>query len=390
MTEPFKLLLDPAVVRAIGAHLQRVAPTFDRPRFEQLALDGLDALELKARAMQLADALESTLPANFAAGAELLEAALAPVTVGDAPGGVRTGPEGLAGWALWPVGEWVARRGLDDPHRALQALHALTQRFTAEWAIRPLLLRHPDTVFATLQRWCADPSPHVRRLVSEGSRPRLPWGLQLRPLIADPAPTLPLLAALQDDPSPCVRRSVANHLNDIAKDHPAVIADWLQRHLPEASVERRALLRHASRSLIKAGDAAVLAAWGQGEALLGRAELAITPEQITLGEGVRLSATLTSLSRRPQALVVDVVIHHVKANGSTSPKVFKGWNLTLAPGETRTLAKQHAVRPITTRVYHPGAHRVDLQVNGAVVASAVFELRVPGGFTPATGRSAPG
>ena len=164
-----------------------------------------------------------------------------------------------------------------------------------------------------------------------------------------------------------------------------MVADWLQRHLPEASAERRALLRHASRSLIKAGDAAVLAAWGQGAALEGRAALAVTPAQITLGERVGLSATLTSLSRRPQALVVDYVVHHVKANGSTSPKVFKGWNLTLSPGETRTLVKQHAVRPITTRVYYPGAHRVDLQVNGAVLASAVFDLRVPGAVSPAAG-----
>jgi 3-methyladenine DNA glycosylase AlkC len=389
MSEPFKLLLDLVVVRAIGTHLQRVAPTFDRPRFEQLALDGLDALELKARAMQLADALESTLPVGFAAGAEMLEAALAPVVAGADLGSLRTSSAGLAGWALWPMGEWVARRGLDDPHRALQALHALTQRFTAEWAIRPLLLRHPDTVFATLRRWCDDPSPHVRRLVSEGSRPRLPWGLQLRPLIADPAPTLPLLAALQDDPSPYVRRSVANHLNDIAKDHPGVVAAWLQRHLPEASVERRALLRHASRSLIKAGDAAVLAAWGQGDALQGRADLVVTPAQLTLGDRLTLSATLTSLSRLPQQLVIDYVIHHVKANGSTSPKVFKGWNLTLSPGETRVLVKQHAVRPITTRAYYPGAHRIELQVNGAVVACAGFDLRVPGGVSPVAGRTAP-
>jgi 3-methyladenine DNA glycosylase AlkC len=385
MTEPFKLLLDPAVVRALGHHLHRVAPTFDRPQFEQRALDGLDLLELKARAMHIADALEATLPGGFSDGVAWLEAALAPAVQGDDPGALRTGPHGLAGWALWPAGEWVARRGLDDPARALQALRALTQRFTAEWAIRPLLLRHPALTFATLRHWCDDPSPHVRRLVSEGSRPRLPWGLQLRPLIADPSPTLPLLAALQDDPSPYVRRSVANHLNDIAKDHPDVVADWLARHLPQASAERRTLLRHASRSLIKAGDPAVLAAWGQGTALQGGAELTVAPSQITLGESVVLSATLTSLSPRPQTLVVDYVVHHVKASGRSSPKVFKGWTLTLAPGEQRTLVKRHAVRPITTRVYHPGEHRVELQVNGAVAAAAAFALRVVPEVSPGAG-----
>ncbi len=114
-------------------------------------------------------------------------------------------------------------------------LHAITQRFTAEWAIRPFIVAHPALCFATLERWVDDPSVHVRRLVSEGSRPRLPWGLQLKSLIADPTPTLPLLEALQDDASEYVRRSVANHLNDIAKDHPQLIAQWLERHLPGAS-----------------------------------------------------------------------------------------------------------------------------------------------------------
>jgi 3-methyladenine DNA glycosylase AlkC len=388
MTEPFKLLLDATRVQALGHHLQRVAPCFDRPRFEALALAGLDALELKARAMHIADALEATLPDPFEVGAQWLEAALAPVLPGEALGDLQTGPLGLAGWALWPAGEWVARRGLDTPARALEMLHALTQRFTAEWAIRPLLLHHPALTLATLQHWCSDPSPHVRRLVSEGSRPRLPWGMQLRPLIADPSPTLPLLAALQDDPSPYVRRSVANHLNDIAKDHPTVVVDWLRRYLPDASPERRALLRHASRSLIKAGDTAVLDHWGQGAALQGRATLAVAPGSIALGDVVTLSATLTSLARQPQALVVDYVVHHVKANGRTSPKVFKGWSLTLAPGEVRTLVKRHAVRPITTRVYHPGAHRVALQVNGSVVAEDGFVLR-GGAVSPDAAGNAP-
>jgi 3-methyladenine DNA glycosylase AlkC len=361
MPEPFKNLLNAAVVRDIGARLERAAPAFERRRFERTALDGLEALEMKARAMQIASALEDGLPQDFTAAADQIEAAIA---------------DGLAGWALWPVGEVVARRGLATPQRGLAVLHALTQRFTAEWAIRPFIVQHPALAFATLQRWTTDPSAHVRRLVSEGSRPRLPWGLQLKSLIADPSPTLPLLEALLDDPSDYVRRSVANHLNDIAKDHPHRLADWLERHLPGASAERRTLLRHASRSLIKSGDARVLGAWGLGAPLRGAATLAVSPRRIRLGEAVVLDIALSTASRKPQPLVIDYAIHHVKAHGGSAPKVFKGWTLTLAAGETRALAKSHAIRPITTRRYFSGTHRVELLVNGRIEAEAAFELRV--------------
>jgi 3-methyladenine DNA glycosylase AlkC len=250
----------------------------------------------------------------------------------------------------------------------------MTQRFTAEWAVRPFLLHHPRLSFATLARWTGDPSAHVRRLVSEGSRPRLPWGMQLKPLIADPSPTLPLLEALQDDPSAYVRRSVANHLNDIAKDHPALVADWLARHLPHAGPERRALLRHASRSLVKRGDAQGLAHWGVGAPLRGDASLAIEPRRVALGGGIIITITLTSRARRPQALLVDYAVHHVKADGRSAPKVFKGWGLELAAGEERVLITRHALKPITTRRYYPGRHRVELLVNGRAVADAAFEL----------------
>jgi 3-methyladenine DNA glycosylase AlkC len=267
------------------------------------------------------------------------------------------------------------RRGLAQPGRALAVLHALTQRFSAEFAIRPFIAAHPALAFATLARWANDPSVHVRRLVSEGSRPRLPWGMRLKALVADPSPTLPLLRALQDDPSAYVRRSVANHLNDIAKDHPALVAAWLEEHLPGAPAERRALLRHASRTLVKQGDARVLAAWGQGGRFRGEATLALKPARLVLGGAVQLTLELRSTARSEQALAIDYVVHHVKANGSTSPKVFKGWQLTLAPRATLALEKRHAVRPITTRTYHPGRHRVVVQINGQPAAEAAFTLR---------------
>lgn len=377
MPEPFKNLINPGTVRQIGAQMKRAWPAFDRQRFERLAGDGLEALELKARAQHVRAALEATLPEAFDAAADVIEASLAPVgTSRSTVAPDAANEEGLNGWAVWPVGDYVAVRGLGSPERALRTLHALTQRFTSEWPVRAFIEAHPALTFATLSRWASDESEHVRRLASEGSRPRLPWGLQLKGLIADPSPTLPLLLALQDDESEYVRRSVANHLNDIAKDHPAIVAQWLETHLPDASPQRRALLRHASRTLIKRGDARVLKAWGLGQRLRGEATLALKPKRIVLGDSLELTVVLRSSARKAQKLVVDYAVHHVKASGGTSPKVFKGWNLELGAGEERTLVKRHAVRPITTRRYHAGRHAIDLLVNGEVVASAAFELRL--------------
>jgi 3-methyladenine DNA glycosylase AlkC len=374
MAEPFKNLVNAALIDDAARHLHRTWPGFDRARFRSLATDGLDALELKARAMHVCAALEATLPDDFHRAADILESSLGPPAVGDDLSSMRMTDAGLAGWILWPVGEFVARRGLDHPARALRVLHALTQRFSAEFAIRPFIVRHQDLTLATLATWIRDPSAHVRRLVSEGSRPRLPWGMQLKALIADPSPTLPLLEVLQDDASEYVRRSVANHLNDIAKDHPALLVDWVARYLPGAGRDRRALLKHASRTLTKRGHPGMMKLWGVGRRLAGEAMCSASPKRVSLGGEMTLRVVLRSDSSRTQKLAIDYAVHHVKANGATSPKVFKGWVVDLAPRETRTLTKRHSMRPVTTRRYHAGRHVVDVMVNGQVVATTSFHL----------------
>ena len=377
MPEPFKNLINAGTIAAAGHHLSRVWPAFDRARFEHLAGQNLDGLEMKERAMQIATALQTVLPADFDQAAGVIEAALAPPVSPDQPAGERRTDAGLAGWIVWSLGEYVARQVAQEPtrlQRGLAALHALTQRFSAEYAIRPLIRDHPTEVFDTLAHWSSDASPHVRRLVSEGSRPRLPWGLRLQRLIDDPSPCLALLARLQDDDSAYVRRSVANHLNDIAKDHPALVADWVHRHLPGASAARTALLRHASRTLIKQGHTDTLAAWGLGQAFRGTAGLVVSPSRIAEGDAATLTLSLASRARRDQTLVVDYAVHHVKANGDTSAKVFKGWSFVLPAGASRELVKRHSLRPITTRRYYGGWHRVQVQINGKPVAEGGFEL----------------
>jgi len=375
MAEPFKNWIDAALVETAAHHLQRAWRPFPRTPFVQQATRGLAELELKQRVQQVANALAAHLPDDFARACDVVEATLAPPQDEFQLKSLRNSDAGLAGWIVWPLTEFVALRGLAQPERALRCLHALTQRLTAEFALRPFLVAHEALVLRTLRTWCDDASVHVRRLVSEGSRPRLPWGIRLQRFVQDPSPTLPLLERLQDDASEYVRRSVANHLNDIAKDHPRVVADWLHRFLPDAPPERAALLQHASRTLVKKGDRAVLAAFGLDAPLRGSASLAIEPAVAKLGGAVELVVELRSSAKAEQKLVVDYVVHRVLADGSTSPKVWKGWKLSLAARETRALQKRHSLQKVTVRTDRPGRHRVDLLVNGRVVATSAFELR---------------
>jgi 3-methyladenine DNA glycosylase AlkC len=376
MPEAFKLIYSPALIANSAAHLHRVWPAFDHKRFVKLASTGLDALEMKARAMQIASALQATLPEDFDRACGILESALAPAFDDEELSAMHTTQAGLAGWVIWSTGEFVVRQGMHAPERALASLREMTQRFSCEYSIRPFIAEHTALTMKTLHVWARDKNLHVRRLVSEGSRPRLPWGLQLKALVNDPSPTLPLLRALQDDNSEYVRRSVANHLNDIAKDHPHVVADWLDEHLPGATATRLALLRHASRSLVKEGHARVLKAWGVGSAFKGGAQLSLDKKHVKVGDDVGLQVALQSTAKSAQKLVVDYAVHHVKANGETSAKVFKGWKLSLAAGESVSLNKRHSLKEITTRRYHAGVHRVEVLVNGSAAAQAQFQLLV--------------
>ena len=374
MADAFKNRIDADLVGAIAKHLVRVSKEFPQDRFVKLANTGLGELELKERVTHLADALAHCLPENFDEAVAVLERSLAPERFDDDLAKLTTSEHGLAGWAVWPMTDYIARCGLAHPERALKALHALTKRNTAEYAIRPFLVGHRDLTMAAFKRWVHDPSPHVRRLVSEGSRPRLPWGMQLKFLVEDPTPTFAFLKQLQGDDSSYVRRSVANHLNDISKDHPGRVAEWLKLYLPNADQELRALLRHASRTLFKRCDRRVLRVWGMAAKLRGSAVFVIEPSKVHVGEAVHLTVELRSLGKSVQPLMIDYVVHHVRSGGGTSAKTWKGWQVELQVDEHRCLSKKHSLRPVTTRRDYTGLHQVDIVVNGFVVASAAFEL----------------
>ncbi|MGD8347419.1 MAG: hypothetical protein PVI83_09230, partial [Lysobacterales bacterium] len=244
----------PAIER-IAAALSAVVPGFDAKAFTSQALDGLDALELKGRVRHVMAAMHDVLPKEFRQAADCLEKVGQSWMEGDPD-------DPLRGFAAWPVIDYVGEYGLEEPERALETLRRLTPLFSAEFAIRGFIIRYPELAYARLEAWTEDADEHVRRLVSEGARPRLPWGQRLQEAVKDPSRGLALLERLKDDPSEYVRRSVANHLNDVSKDHPdhvvAVCRDWLQG----AGPERRRLVRHATRTLVKQGHPEVFGLLG--------------------------------------------------------------------------------------------------------------------------------
>jgi 3-methyladenine DNA glycosylase AlkC len=364
----------PDVPQAIARMIRAVHPGFNARGFVADALRGYDALALMARGKHIAQALHRHLPADYPQAVDILLASL------DQPHG-RDPELGLASFLYLPHTLFVAAHGLDHFEASMRAQHALTQRFTAEFSIRAFFQTHEAATLARFAQWASDPSEHVRRLVSEGSRPRLPWASRLPSFQKNPAPVLALLERLKDDPALYVRRSVANNLNDIGKDHPELLAATAKHWLKGASQERRWIVQHALRSAVKRGEAGALDVLGFGKSAEAEVTGArITPKRAPMGEKVHIAFGLTNTSAKAQRVLVDFCIHYVKASGKSSAKVFKLKVLDLAPGETARLGKTVSTAEMTTRKHHPGEHRVEVLLNGQASALGAFELtpRAPG------------
>jgi 3-methyladenine DNA glycosylase AlkC len=368
MAEPLKDSFGPDVPVRIGSAIASVRSSFPVEKFVADALDGYEALELTARCRHIARALHDHLPADYDDAIDILLAALGRLSDGEALTGMGT-------FRYAPFVFFVADFGRDHWETSMRVQYELTQLFTAEFSIRVFLDSEPERTLARLREWARDPSPDVRRLVSEGSRPRLPWAPRLRRFQLDPTPVLELLELLKDDPSLYVRRSVANNLNDIGKDHPDLLVATCRRWMDRPTDERRWLVRHALRSAVKRGDAAALEILGfRSDQSAEIHQVTIEPTRPHVGETVRFSVVVGNGGERRAAFNVDLRVHFVKANGATSPKVFKVREVELDPGARLTLSKSVSLQQQTTRTHYPGSHRVEVIVNGTVHAAGSFEL----------------
>ncbi len=354
-----KDLLGPDALETIAGAGAAVSLRFDRPAFLSAASDGLDALSIMERVRHIADALHMALPGNYAAALDALRA---------------MAPRLTHSFQAIAIAEYVARYGLDDFDASMEALADLTRFGSAEFAIRPFLAADTPRALAVMARWTAHENEHVRRLASEGARPRLPWAARVPALKAEPTLAAPILEKLKADPSLYVRKSVANHLNDIAKDRP----DWLVSRLAgwQQDDPRTAwIVRQALRTLIKKGNPGALALIGvdHGAAATAR-HFGITPTTVRLGDRIAITAELVSDAAEVQRLVVDYRVHYARAGGKSAPKVFKLKTFELAAGDTTRLSISQTIRDFSTRRHHPGRHEVELIVNGRTMATAAFDI----------------
>jgi 3-methyladenine DNA glycosylase AlkC len=345
--------------RDMALDVKAVYALFDTRRFLKISLAGLDGLTLMQRLRRMTQALHATLPADYRQALEVLRALA-----------MRIEP----GFSTLVLPDYVGQYGLDDFDVSMEALKLFTALGSSEFAVREFLRKDLKRALAIMKVWSRDDSDAVRRLASEGSRPRLPWSFRLDAIMADPSLAAPILENLRTDTSLYVRKSVANHLNDVTKSHPEWVLDrlatWPIENAHTAWIAKRAL-----RSLIKAGNGRALAVIGAGGVPdIKVSKFAVTPRQVALGERVTLSFDLASRSLESQRLVIDYRMHYVKKSGVTAAKVFKLKELTLEGGQKLAIERTQNIRDFTTRVHYAGRHDVEILVNGVCLAKGYFDL----------------
>ena len=346
-------------VRHIAAELSAVSPAFDNKRFLRETLATLESLTLMERLRHVSERLHAALPLSYKSALDALR---------------RLAPRLNNKFVTMVLPDFVALYGAHEFETSMEALRFFTRFGSAEFAVRHFLRRDLEQTLAVMEQWTKDDDEHVRRLASEGSRPRLPWSFRLEPLILDPTPVARILDNLKTDSSLYVRKSVANHLNDITKDHPGWVLERV-RAWPLDDARTTWIVRHALRTLIKKGDREALAVIGAGaEAQVELSQLSVKPSKIRLGDTITLSFALTSTSPKAQKLVVDYAVHYVRP-GRPSRKVFKLKTLSVEPGARAVFSRKQTIVDFTTRSHHAGKHEVEVLVNGQVRGRAAFTLR---------------
>ncbi|MDI6022401.1 hypothetical protein QBL02_02435 [Leucobacter sp. UT-8R-CII-1-4] len=361
-------LINPSVVAQLRRSLTLADPSVDLSSLQSVqdALVGeLSQARLRDRVDTVREALLNDLPSDFDAANGLVRDAW--------------GDPAFTGWMLWPVTEFVTASALasgleEDFDAAMESLALLTQRHTGEFAIRDMIQARPERALEHANSWMRHENEHVRRLASEGTRAYLPWAKRVPWLLEQPRATVDILLAGHQDQSEYVRRSVANHLNDLSRLSPSVTIEVAEHWAQHPGEHTAWVLRHGLRTLNKQGDQAALKLLGfSGDELVIEAPQ-LSSHMIPWQGEILFQASVTNTGAESANVAIDYNIGFQRANGSISQKTFKLTTKTLAPGEAAHVEKKHSFRPITTRRYYPGKHTIAIQANGRVSDTVSFEM----------------
>lgn len=366
MAEPLKNVFSRRLIEPFTAEIKQVWSAFPIENFlQQVFHSDWETLELKQRIRHISHVLRANLPQDY-------PSAVALVTQTTARYIARHGEKSTFEYLFLP--DFVETWGLDHPEESIAAIELITQWSSAEFAVRPYLLRYPERMDAQMLRWSQHPSAMVRRLSSEGIRPRLPWGMGVPRLKKDPSPILPILENLKNDPAETVRRSVANNLNDIAKDHPELVLSMADRWLGQ-SAETDWIVRHACRGLLKKGNAEALAHFGFQKGVKGIEilNLVFSPE-VSVGGRLDFSFLIQNLESDAAQIRLEYGIDYQTLSGKISSKVFKIKELNLNSGQSMNIARHQSFQDFTTRKHYAGPHKLRILVNGTEMIEAEFEV----------------
>uniref|UniRef100_Q31EX6 DNA-3-methylpurine glycosylase n=1 Tax=Hydrogenovibrio crunogenus (strain DSM 25203 / XCL-2) TaxID=317025 RepID=Q31EX6_HYDCU len=354
--DPLKNFYNAELIHALADTLSLYEPNFKRDAFQKAVLNNeWEMLELKQRIQTISLTLNRFLPNDFAQAAHIL---------------TQTAQH-FKGFEYIFFPDYIEQFGQNHYDISVQALEAMTPYSSAEFAVRPLIERYPQKMMAQLLQWTQSENEHVRRLASEGCRPRLPWAKALKKFQHDPHPILPILEALKQDDSRYVRKSVANNLNDISKDHPELVLQTAQKWIGEHP-HTDWILKHGCRTLLKQAHPETLALFGFAKPSHDELSLFNVPAQVEIGASLKMIIALQTPQAKLGKLRVEVCLHYRRANGQLSYKRFKvveGYY-----GKEKKIEKYLSFQPLSTRRYYPGEHSLTLIINGQPMAEKSFEL----------------
>lgn len=362
-----KDLYSPAFYDRLSEALLISIPGFDKKKFiEDIYVPDFETKELKERMKHTSVVLHQFMPADYAETVSLMKHTIAQLRL------AGIGEDGLA-FMFLP--DYLETYGIDHFEESVNALEFVTQFVSCEFAVRPFILKYGQQMIQKMLIWSLHENHKVRRLASEGSRPRLPWAMAIPFLKKDPSSILPILNQLKQDPSEYVRRSVANSLNDIAKDHPDVVLN-VAKNWTGLAPETDAIIKHGSRTLLKQGHVEILKHYGLDDQGIVLTDFKILTPKVKIGESLTFSFSVKNENEVPKKIRLEYAVYYKKQNGQNTKKVFKISEKIFPAGAASHIIRKQKFVLITTRKFHPGGHQISMIINGVEKDILNFELLV--------------